>query len=132
MNEKISKAGNVKKMHSIYEIISETLSTIEALNYVKIYNGRIKASNEISTNGKKEPVTKEGKENVTGVELLVDTSSKVIKFFSITSSERGNGKSIVASIVNATPSDWKIVVVMDWSGGFWDVMKSRYPRIDII
>ena len=97
-----------------------------------MYNGRIKASNEISTNGKKEPVTKEGKENVTGVELLVDTSSKVIQFFSITSSERGNGKSIVASIVNATPSDWKIVVVMDWSGGFWDVMKSRYPRIDII
>ena len=132
MNEKISKAGNVKKVHPIYETISEALSTVEALNYVKIYNGRIKASNEMSTNGKKEPITKEGKENITGVELLVDTSSKDIQFFSITSSVKGSGKSIVASIMNSTPNDWKIAVVMDWSGGFWDVMKSRYPRIVIL
>jgi hypothetical protein len=132
MNEKISKAGNVKKVDSIYELISEELSSIDVLKYIKIYNGRIKASNEMSTNGKKEPITDEGTENITGVELLVDTPSKVIQFFSITSSVKGSGGKIVSAIVKSTPGDWKIVVLMDWSGGFWDVMKSRHPRIVII
>ncbi len=131
MNEKISKAGNVKKVDSIYESISEELSSIEVLNYVKIYNGRIKASNEMSTNGKKEPITEERTENITGVELLVDSPSKVIQFFSITSSVKGSGGKIVSAIVKATPSDWEIVVLMDWSGRFWNVMKSRHPRIVI-
>jgi hypothetical protein len=129
VNNKITKATNVKKLHSVYKSISEALSTLDVINYVKIYNGRIKASNEISKNGKAEPITKVGKENITGVELLVDTSTKVIQFYSITSSVKGSGDKIVSSIVNATPLEWNIVIVMDWSGGFWEVMAERYPRL---
>jgi hypothetical protein len=129
VNNKITKATNVKKLHSVYMSISEALSTVDVINYVKIYNGRIKASNEISKNGKAEPITKVGEENITGIELLVDTSTKVIQFYSITSSVKGSGNKIVSSIVNTTSLEWNIVIVMDWSGGFWEVMAERYPRL---
>ena len=51
--EKILKASNVKKVHPIFNKISEELSNIDALSYIKIYNGRIMASNVLSKNGKK-------------------------------------------------------------------------------
>ncbi len=85
----------------------------------------------MSKNGKREPVTEEGMNNITGVELLVDTTSQVIQFFSITSSVKGSGRNIVKAVVKATPPNWEIVVAMDWSGGFWDVMKTENPRIVI-
>jgi len=129
--EKISKATNVKKVHLIDQLISEELSNIDRLKYVKIYNGRIKASNMLSKNGKKEPITKIGQENIIGVELLIDIPNKIIQFYSITSSEKGYGDKMVSAIVNSTPKDWEIVVVMDWSLGFWQVMAERYPRLEV-
>ena len=129
--EKISKANNVKKVHLIYQLISEELSNIDRLKYVKIYNGSIKASNILSKNGKKEPITKIGEENIIGVELLIDIPNKIIQFYSITSSVKGYGDKMVSAIVNSVPKDWKIVVVMDWSFGFWQVMVERYPRLEV-
>ena len=129
--EKISKATNVKKVHLIYQLISEELSNIDRLKYVKIYNGSIKASNMLSKNGKKEPITKIGEENIIAVELLIDIPNKIIQCYSITSSEKGYGDKMVSAIVNSTPKDGKIVVVMDWSLGFWQVMAERYPRLEV-
>lgn len=131
-HEKISKAHNVKKVLPIYQIISEALSRIDTLNYVKIYNGRIKASNRISENGKKEPIVEIGGENIIGVELLIDIEMKTIQFYSITSSLSSYGERMVASIVNSVPKEWDIVILMDWSGGFWNVMSERYPRLKIL
>ena len=87
-NEKISKAHNVKKVLSIFQIISEALSRIDKLNYVKIYNGRIKASNRISENGKKELIVEIGGENIIGVELLIDIEIKTIQFYFIGNLEK--------------------------------------------
>ena len=83
----------------------------------------------LSTNGKKEPITTIGKEKIVGVELLIDVPYKTIQFFSITSSVKGSGEQIVKSVIDATPDDWNIVVVMDWSHVFWPVMVERYPRL---
>jgi hypothetical protein len=130
--EKILKANNVKKVHLVYQQISEDLANIDILRYVKIYNGSIKASNVLSENGKKEPVIKIGDESIVGVELLVDIPSKTIQFYSITSSVKGYGEKIVSSVVNSVPIDWHIVVVMDWSMGFWQVMAERYPRLVVL
>jgi len=132
LNKKITKANNVKKIGAVYKLLSEALSVIDALNYVKIYNGRIKASNRMSVNGKREPITSDLEENITGVELLIDTHSKTIQFYSITSSVKGTGSKIVSSVVDATPDDWKVVVLMDWSGGFWNVMAERHPRLILL
>jgi hypothetical protein len=132
INEKISKANNVKKVQHIYNKISEALADVDILRYVKIYNGSIKASNFLSENGKKEPVIKIGDEKIVGVELLVDIPNKTIQFYSITSSVKGYGEKIVSSVVNSVPKDWEIVVVMDWSMGFWQVMADRYPRLVLL
>jgi hypothetical protein len=131
-NEKKSKANNVKKVHRVYQQISDDLANIDILRYVKIYNGSIKASNFLSDNGKKEPIIKIGDENIVGVELLVDIPNKIIQFYSITSSVKGYGEKIVSSVVNSVPKDWKIVVVMDWSMGFWQIMAERYPRLEVL
>ena len=117
------------QVRPIYKQISEELSNIEILRYVKIYNGRIKASNVLNENGKKEPITTIGEQNIVGVELLIDTPNKIIQFYSITSSVKGYGEKMVSSIVKSAPKEWKIVVVMDWSMGFWQVMAERYPRL---
>ena len=85
----------------------------------------------LSKNGKKEPITKIGEENIISVELLIDIPNKIIQFYSITSSEKGYGDKIVSAIVSSTPKDWKIVVLMDWSLGFWQVMAERYPRLEV-
>jgi hypothetical protein len=126
---KILKAGNVRKGHPIYLQIAQGLSTIDQLKYVKIYNERIMASNMLSDNGKKEPIVNVGKDSIVGVELLIDEINQVVQFYAITSSEKGCGEKIVSSVVNAVPDDWQIVVVMDWSAGFWEVMAERYPRL---
>jgi hypothetical protein len=132
INEKISKANNVKKVQHIYNKISVALADVDILRYVKIYNGSIKASNFLSENGKKEPIIKIGDEKIVGVELLVDIPNKTIQFYSITSSVKGYGEKIVSSVVNSVPEDWEIVVVMDWSMGFWQVMADRYPRLVVL
>mgnify|MGYP006928206373 CR=1 FL=1 len=128
-NDKILKASNVRKEHSIYRLIAEGLSTVDQLKYVKIYNGRILASNGLSDNGKKEPVVNVGEENIIGAELLIDVDNQVVQFYSITSSEKGCGEMMVKSVVDTVPDDWKIVVIMDWSHGFWGVMAERYTRL---
>ena len=126
---RVLKASNVKTIHSIYLKLAESFATIEELKFIKIYNERIKASNLLSQNKKKDPITEIGKEGVVGVELLIDTDSQIIQFYSLTSEKKGNGRKIVESVVNAAPDDWKLVVVMDWSSGFWYRMIEDFPRI---
>ena len=66
---------------------------------------------------------------ITGVELLIDPDHSTVQFFSLASSEKGYGRKIVDAVVKATPADWNIVIVMDYSGGFWDKMLEEHPRI---
>ncbi len=129
LSEKIIKASNVKKIHPISKKITDALSEIEVLKYVKIYNNRIMASNYLSKNGKKEPIVSVGKSNIVGVELLIDVPNKVIQFYSITSSIKGCGEMMVVSVVNTVPEEWQIVVFMDSSGGFWQAMAQKYPKL---
>jgi hypothetical protein len=128
---KIFKAANVRKLHSVFYDVSESLAEIDNLSYVKIYNEKIQASNSISENGKKQPITKIGQEGIVGVELLVDVEMRVIQFSSITSSLKGCGEKIVKAVVYSAPLDWKIVVIMDWSGGFWNAMCKKYNRLSV-
>ena len=81
---------------------------------------------------KKNPKTKIGEDGVVGVELLINPSDKTIDFYSLTSSQKGYGRKIVEAIVTGTPEDWTLVVVMDWSGGFWQKMLNDYPRIIVL
>ena len=126
--KRIFKATNVSKksIHPIYLQIAESLSHISILSYIKIYNGRLCASNLLSTDKKKHPVTTMNQEGVIGVELLIDPDISTVQFYSLASSEKGYGRKIVDAVVEASPDNWNIVVVMDFSGGFWDRMLDKY------
>ena len=130
--DKISKANNVKKVEFIYDDIAKGLAEIDALQYIKIYNERIKASNLMSTNGKKEPIVNGDESSIIGVELLIDIPNETIQFFYISSAVKGYGEKIVSSVLKATPEEWSVVVLLDWSHGFWPVMADRYPRLILV
>jgi hypothetical protein len=129
INPKILKASNVRIIDPVYLNLAESLATIDILNYIKIYNERIKASNLLSENKKKEPITEIGKDGVVGVELLIDPDNKIIQFFSIISNQKGYGRKMVKAVLDATPDDWFLLVFIYSTGGFWEKMIEEYPRI---
>jgi hypothetical protein len=130
--KRIFKATNVRKIHPVALDIAESLSHIDALNYIKIYNDRFCASNQLSTDKKKHPVTSMHQQGIIGVELLIDPDIFTVQFYSLASSEKGYGRKIVDAAVRGTPDDWNLVVEMDWSGGFWEKMLEENPRIVVL
>ena len=130
--ERIRKAQTLRRVEPIYEPFAVALAAIPALRFVKLFPGRLSASNRLSTDGKKNPVVAVGAGGITGVELLVDTESHVVQFYAITSAEKGVGRQIVEAVVGATPADWLLAVPMDWSGGFWQRMARGYPRLQVL
>ena len=131
-SEKISTAGNAKKHHEIYDLIAGGLSSVDIIQHIKIYRGSLRASNFISANGKKEPIVKIGEPNIVGLEVLIDEESQVVQFFAIASAKKGYGEKMVSSVVSSVPHDWKIIILMDWSCGFWQVMMQRYPKLIVV
>ena len=131
-SNKIFKATNVRKnIHPLYMELATNLSKIEILKYIKIYNERIRASNYLSENKKKDPVVEIGGKDLVGVELLIDVPNKIVQFFSITSAVKGYGEKIISAVVSAA-DDCLIVIPMDWSGGFWEKMVAKYPRLIVL
>lgn len=118
----IIKARSVRHVDPIIQGLATSLAAVLELQYVKIFPERVAASNVLSSDGKKNPVVKVGAEGIVGVELLVDTKAKVVHFFALTSAVKGCGRRMVEAVVAATPEDWCVVVLFDWSGGFWERM----------
>ena len=131
--DRVFNATNVKikTMHPVFLELADSLSNVPILRFIKIYNDRICSSNLLSNDGKKEPIVETSRTDLVGVELLVDPAFKTVQFFSIVSFKKGNGRKMVAAVVEATPEDWQLAVVMDWSEGFWEKMREEYPRIMI-
>ncbi len=109
--------------------MATSLAQIPELRYIKIFPERLTASNILSQDGKKNPVVKVGGEDIVGVELLIDQSAKVVQFYALTSAIKGCGRKMVEAVIGATPEDWQLAVVMDWSGGFWQKMAQEHPRL---
>ncbi len=76
--KRVFKATNVKKPHSLFLDIAESLSHIDVFNYIKIYNDSLCASSQLSTNKKKHPVTSMHQEGIFGVELLIDSDISTV------------------------------------------------------
>ena len=131
--DRVFKATNVKikTLHPIFLGLAQSFSSIVMLRFIKIYNDRLCAANLLSNDGKKEPIVDTDRKDIVGVELLIDPAFKTVQFFSIVSFKKGNGRRMVAAVVEATPEDWSLAVVMDWSCGFWKKMREEYPRIMI-
>jgi hypothetical protein len=125
----ILKARSVRDVRPVMAALAERLAALPQLQYMKIYPDRLAASNVLSSDGKKNPVVKVGAEGLVGAELLVDPEAKIVQFYALTSVVRGAGRQMVEAVLSATPDDWKVVVLMDWSNGFWARMAEDYPRL---
>jgi hypothetical protein len=128
INPKILKASNVKTIDPVSLQLAESLATIDVLKFVKIYNEKMKASNFLSENKKKEPITEIGKDGVVGVELLIDLEYQTIQFYSLTSASKGYGRKIVKAVnksqlIEAMAEELKVPVSTssDIVEGLWHI-----------
>ncbi|MGO9620346.1 MAG: hypothetical protein ACLPT6_02955 [Desulfobaccales bacterium] len=64
--------------------------------------------------------------------MILELNHKVIEFYEVNSPSKGYGSKMVATVIGALPEDWSAVVVMDWSGGFWEKMSKKYNKIVIL
>ena len=129
--ERVREAHSVSNIPPVFQSLATSLAGITDLRYIKIFPERIVDSNFLSDDGKKNPVVIVGEDNIVGVELLVDVPTKTVQFYALTSATKGSGRRIVDAVVNATPEDWFIAVLLDWSGGFWEMMAQEYPRLSL-
>jgi len=122
----------IKVINPVVKNIAVNLAEIDIIKYITISEDYIKASSEITTERNKIPVTKIDHPTAVGVSLLLELDFKVIQFYEMNSPVKGYGSKMVDAVIRALPDDWSAVVVMDWSGGFWEKMREKYEKIDIL
>ena len=129
---KIRVIKKIKLIHPVVENIAVNLAEIDIIQYVMISGDFLKASSEITTGRNKIPITKPHHPSAVGVSLLLELDYKVIQFYEMNSPIKGYGSKMVDGVMRALPEDWSAVVVMDWSGGFWEKMKEKYSKIVLL
>ena len=126
-------AKKVKTIHPVVDRIVSRLIEIDRIQYVRVSQRDLQASNEIAIIGRtKITISKIGHPAAIGIHLILDFAYNAIQFFEMTSAVKGYGERMVRAIVSSIPNDWEAVVVMDWSGGFWDKMAKKYDNIVIL
>lgn len=131
----LSKIRYIKKLklvHPVVDNIAVNLSEIDIIQYITISDDYIKASSEITTGRIKLPITKIDHPTAIGVYLLLELDYNVIQFYEMNSPVKGYGSKMVDAVIRALPEDWSAVVVMDWSGGFWEKMREKYDKLVIL
>lgn len=124
-------ATKVKTIDPVVDAIVKNLCEIDLIQYVRISQEDIQASNEINIKGRiKIPISTTGHLSAIGVHLILDFAPNTIQFFEITSALKGYGEKMVRAVMTALPDEWEACVIMDWSGGFWDKMAEKFGRIE--
>ena len=129
---KIRYIKKIKLVHTVVENIARNLAKIDIIKYITISEDYIKASSEITTGRIKIPITKIDHPTAVGVTLLLELDYNVIQVYEINSPVKGYGSKMVDAVIRALPEDWSAVVVMDWSGGFWEKMREKHRKLDIL
>jgi len=120
-----------KPVHPVVSQIAENLAKVDAMRIVKLTPGFLKASSE-ACGAQRQPVTKPGHPTAIGVSLILDENCEEVQFYEITSAVKGHGSAMVEAVLRALPRQWKVLVPMDWSGGFWKAMRRRHRRIVLL
>jgi hypothetical protein len=129
--DRIRKAHSVRRIDPIFRNLTIGLAQIPELRYIKLFPERLTASNALSEDGKKNPVVTVGAQGLVAAELLIDTATRTVQFYALTSAVKGSGRKIVEAVIAATPEDWFLAVSFDWSGGFWQKMAQKHPRLKV-
>jgi hypothetical protein len=119
----------IKTIPTIIDRIVRNLAQLEVIEFIKVRPDFLAASNRIR-DGSRDPVASPHDPTATGVSLILDFQSKFVQFFEITAAQKGYGQKMVAAVLDGLPEDWEVCIVMDWSGGFWEKMKAKYPSVN--
>lgn len=120
----------VKKLAAEIVDIAIQLSALDFIKNIRLTDDSISASSEIEGKRIKVPVTKTNSPTATGIKILYDHKFQIIDFDEINSPTKGNGGKMVDAVLCNLPKDWKPGVAMDWSNGFWNKMKEKYPNLE--
>lgn len=127
----IAISRQAKPVHPVVNQIVENLAAIDAIRIIKVTPGFLEASSE-AIGARKQPATKLGHPTAVGVSLILDEVREEIQFYTITSAVKGYGSAMVEAVLVALPKQWGVFVLMDWSDGFWKVMRRRHRRIVLL
>jgi hypothetical protein len=78
--ERVRKARTVRRLDPTRRHLATALADIPELRFVKLFPGRLTASNRLSADGKQNPIVAVGAEGITGVELLIDADNRSVQF----------------------------------------------------
>ena len=127
----VTVSKRAQPLHPVTKEIVEHLAGINAIRFVRVTSGLLQASSE-ACGARMLPVTKPGHPTAIGVSLILEEDREEIQFYEITSAVKGYGSRMVEAVLSALPRQWKAIVVMDWSDGFWKVMRRRHRRIMLL
>jgi len=119
---------NVKQIHPVIDNIVRNLAEIDKIQFMKLSPGFLRASSERDDRGIKNPITKVEHPTAVGLSLILDVDHKDIQFLKMTSATKGYGEKMVDAVMKDLPEGWSGVIVMDWSGGFWDHESSLFAQ----
>lgn len=132
IRSKIRVIKKNKLIHPVVENIAVNLAELDIIQYVTISADFLRASSEITVGRNKIPITNIDHSTAVGVSLLLELDYKVVQFYEMNSPVKGYGSKMVDAVIRALPEDWSAAVVMDWSGGFWDKMREKHSKLDIL
>jgi len=122
----------IKHIHPVIDSIVKNLAEIDKIQFIRLSPDFLRASSERDDRGIKNPITKVGHPTAVGVSLILDVDYNDIQFFEMTSATKGYGEKMVDAVMKDLPEGWSGVIVMDWSGGFWDKMKKKHRNLVIL
>jgi hypothetical protein len=128
----IRVSERIKALHPVAEAMARNLAEVAPIRFIRILPDLLEASSEVTTGRTKIPITKPGHPRAIGVSVILGFAYEEIQFFAITSAKKGYGGRMVDAVMRALPSDWKAVVVIDWSDGFWEYMSGKYANLEIV
>ena len=120
----------VKELPDEIVLMATNLAQLDFIKYVRICDETFAASSENYPKLPKVPITQMNHDTAIGIQILYDTTYKVIDFYDINSPVKGNGSKMVNAVLKDFPKNWQPAVIMDWSDGFWRKMEEKYKHLD--
>ncbi len=128
----IKVSSKVKSIHPVVDKIVGNLAQIDIIQFIRISPDFLQASNETTVGRVKTPITKPDHPTAVGVSLMLFFDYRQVQFYEMNSPIKGYGGKMVDAVMNALPEGWEALILMDWSGGFWEKMRKKYNNIVIV
>lgn len=114
---------------SSFQLIDKLSFQLESLfTHIKIKNNIIYCSNILDRGGN--PIVRiDSKKPCKGLMLKVNNEYVEIKSIVNSTGEKGFASKVIESIITTLPTNFKILIEQDVSGGFWDNLIQKYPNV---